>query len=67
MQWIVAAKWQIFYAPVSANIQNVEKHTLACLSFHSYLPLTGYAPYCPFALLNQLTAQAAWRKRNREP
>ena len=67
MQWIAAAKWQIFYAPVSANIQNVEKHTLACWSFNSYLPLTDNAPYCPFALLNKLTAQAAWRKGNREP
>ena len=37
----------MFYTPIRAKVENLEKYVLACLSLHNYLQLTGNASYCP--------------------
>ena len=44
---ILTARWKIFYTPIRASVENVEKYTLVCLALHNYLCLTVNAAYCP--------------------
>ena len=49
---ILAARWRIFYTPITGSVENVEKYTLACLALHNYLRLTDNATYCPFGFVD---------------
>ena len=45
---ILATKWRIFYTPIRASVENLEKCTLICLTLHDYLCLTDNVTYCLF-------------------
>ena len=63
---MLATRWRIFYTPIRASVENVEKYTLACLGLHNYLCLTNNATYCPFGFVDSLDSggklkQGEWR------
>ena len=46
---ILAARWRIFYTPIRACIEHVEKYTLA---LHNYLRWAVNVTYCPFGFVD---------------
>ena len=66
---ILAARWRIFYTPIRASVENLEKYTLACLALQNYLRLTGNAKYCPLGFADSFGSsgslkQEEWRALN---
>ena len=62
----LSASWRIFYTPIRASVENVEKYTLTCLALHDYLRLTDNATYCPFGFADSFDSsdklnQGEWR------
>ena len=52
----LSTSWTIFYTPIRASVENVEKYTLTCLSLHNYLRLTDNATNCPFGFEDSFIA-----------
>ena len=49
---ILSARWRIFFKPIRASTENVERYTLACLALHNYLRQTDNAVYTPTGFLD---------------
>ena len=63
---ILAARWRIFYTPIRACIEHVEKYTLA---LHNYLRWAVNVTYCPFGFVDSFDSsgklkQGKWRALN---
>ena len=55
---ILAVRWRIFYNPIRARVDNVEKYTLACLAPHNYLRLTDNATNFLFGFVDSFDTKA---------
>ena len=60
---ILAARWRIFYTPIRASEENVEKCILACLARHNYLRLTDNATYFPFGFVDSFDSSGKLKQR----
>ena len=66
---ILAARWIVFYTPISTSVENVKKYILARLELHNHLRLTDNATYCPFRFVHSFESsgklkQREWRALN---
>ena len=59
---ILAARWRIFYTPIRASVENLEKYTLLCLALYNYLCLTDNATYCPFGFVDSFDSSGKLKK-----
>ena len=62
---ILAARWRIFYTPIRASVENVEKYKLACLALHNYLCLTDNVIYCPFGFVDSFDSSGKLKQREK--
>ena len=62
---VLAARWRIFYTPIRASVENVEKYTLACLALHDDLLLTDNAIYCPFGFVDSFDISGKLKQREK--
>ena len=66
---ILAARWRIFYNPIRARADKVEKYTLACLALHNYSRITDNATNVLFGFADSFDSsgklkQGGWRALN---
>ena len=66
---ILAARWRIFYNPIRARADKVEKYTLTCLALHNYSRITDNATNFLFGFVDLFDSsgklkQGEWRVLN---